>query len=157
MRGIPPHLLPQSVQLRITPACAGNTGVSSAPDGDSVDHPRVCGEYSRVVLFIFNILGSPPRVRGILMGFCYFTLVHRITPACAGNTSCFKNEVHSPRDHPRVCGEYLTNLLPTRRCPGSPPRVRGIPWDDFTWIVDDGITPACAGNTRSQAASKKAR
>ena len=48
----------------ITPACAGNRFLL-LPAGIVVwDHPRVCGEQSKTLIFPWQAKGSPPRVRG---------------------------------------------------------------------------------------------
>ena len=49
-------------------------------------------------------------------------------------------------DHPRACGEQPRTLLPVRRPPGSPPRVRGTVGQPDMLLGHPGITPARAGN-----------
>ena len=50
-----------------------------------------------------------------------------------------------------MCGEKWIRLLSTLQCGGSPPHVRGkvihVDWYQFAL----GITPACAGKSRSGA------
>ena len=70
------------------------------------NHPRVCGEYISVQLWLLNSIGSPPRVRGILKEFLGNIWQGRITPACAGNTLIPFHAGEAAEDHPRVCGEY---------------------------------------------------
>ena len=55
------------------------------------------------------------------------------------------------RDHPRVCGENRQRPQSPRTSAGSPPRVRGKP--DFLLCdhILPGITPACAGKTRTRS------
>ena len=72
---------------RITPACAGNT------DEDKLTQYRT--------------MGSPPRMREILVGFHKKTHNFRITPAYAGNTHNELPEHSHHQDHPRVCGKYV--------------------------------------------------
>ena len=69
-----------------------------------------------------------------------------ITPACAGNTNRGLRPSRTPRDHPRMRGEYC--LCPLQRwvCGGSPPHARGIPLYQSKLCLSSGITPACAGN-----------
>ena len=77
--------------LRITPACAGNSGARQRPAWPGGDHPRVCGEQCTTQRAIDSVKGSPPRVRGTEVLFVQRTLHDRITPACAGNrllTTC---------------------------------------------------------------------
>ena len=133
---------------RITPACAGNSALTSSAPGCPEDHPRVCGEQPLRVDHHGRALGSPPRVRGTGL-FRQFPLRHiGITPACAGNSIALHVADSIYRDHPRVCGEqadmtkYIANAL------GSPPRVRGTDLPVLPPLNDHGITPACAGNSR---------
>ncbi len=70
----------------ITPACAGNTVDFTFLPVVSEDHPRVCGEYSHILFLMEQLVGSPPRVRGIPHSNHVTNGVRRITPACAGNT-----------------------------------------------------------------------
>ena len=94
-----------SGKQRITPACAGKTGILTRSLVRSQDHPRVCGENLFISERVRNREGSPPRVRGKLRLYSCLENHLRITPACAGKTfwlSCLSQE---RKDHPRVCGE----------------------------------------------------
>ena len=51
--------------------------------------------------------GSPPRVRGKLIGASDCPYFRRITPACAGKTTIITTAGKDLKDHPRVCGENL--------------------------------------------------
>ena len=51
------------------------------------------------------------------------------------------------RDHPRVRGEHLLDLLLGRACLGSSPRARGAPFLPILVVEQAGIIPACAGST----------
>ena len=51
-------------------------------------------------------MGSPPRVRGLLIVATAFQLQGGITPACAGTTQECRHCAPARRDHPRVCGDY---------------------------------------------------
>ena len=71
----------------------------------------------------------------------------RIIPACAGR-STFASWIGSGmRDHPRVCGEKLSDWFLPLVGIGSSPRVRG----EATWLGRGGrprgIIPACAGRS----------
>ena len=57
-------------------------------------------------MLIINILGSPPRMRGI--PWLRFNSIETvgITPAHAGNTRGVTDYELEVRDHPRACGEY---------------------------------------------------
>ena len=70
----------------ITPACAGNTKISSSGVLSRRDHPRMRGEYLVSRLSVGDVTGSPPHARGILDIFVY--------------------RDPDPGDHPRMRGEY---------------------------------------------------
>ena len=148
MRGIQTDARFPRDETGITPACAGNTLFITAALICRRDHPRVCGEYRSGRRSCLAGTGSPPRVRGIRVSVERGDAIRRITPACAGNTGIFFQEMLAPRDHPRVCGEYCLRLMELDSWWGSPPRVRGI---RILFCMDgdlSGITPACAGNTQ---------
>ena len=70
-----------------------------------------------------------------------------ITPADAGKTPFFGQNLNTEQDHPRGCGEnfYPQLLMPVTM--GSPPRMRGK-HDSETVLYRIGrITPADAGKT----------
>ena len=50
-----------------------------------------------------------------------------------------------PQDHPRVCGEKMSNLAPRSFIMGSPPRMRGKAAGTVARTLVLGITPAYAG------------
>ena len=54
-------------------------------------------------------------------------------------------------DHPRVCGEQAVLFWFALGDTGSPPRVRGTEALPMQRQEKEGITPACAGNSTSQA------
>ena len=91
--------------------------------------------------------GSPPQVRGKLMGYHYTDGVDRITPAGAGKTVSSIYNLPHQRDHPRRCGENFIYSIVTLSVKGSPPQVRGKL--EFCQKVSGirGITPAGAGKT----------
>ena len=111
--------------LRITPACAGNSACGQAMGNQGKDHPRVCGEQFLLSDELTANMGSPPRVRGTGSTGYIFYPAKRITPACAGNSYASLNGEKISKDHPRVCGEQPEATTQTRASPGSPPRVRG--------------------------------
>ena len=85
-RGIrhPPHS--GGDLIRITPACAGNTPAEPQINHAARDHPRLRGEYDGWEEKDSCWGGSPPLARGILYQPYWRGTIHRITPACAGNT-----------------------------------------------------------------------
>ena len=69
------------------------------------DHPRVCGEKLRAVVFGNYSEG--------------------ITPAYAGKSHIVRGLVKLVKDHPRVCGEKYSTRPYLSDEWGSPPRMRG--------------------------------
>ena len=146
MRGTGIMTLCFPANLRITPACAGNSRGHRQPDRGNQDHPRVCGEQQYVRVAWMVHLGSPPRVRGTEIEPARHNSGARITPACAGNSRP-EQLPHRPRtDHPRVCGEQSASLSAVFQTLGSPPRVRGTVPPACMRRYLARITPACAGN-----------
>ena len=136
----------------ITPACAGNSSPIHRNLELTRDHPRVCGEQRQCAYIKGKVKGSPPRVRGTEWLSKLAVHVHRITPACAGNSMPRWVKSSMAGDHPRVCGEQITPGAPAPPGEGSPPRVRGTdPFPNLT-AIRWGITPACAGNRCFRAA-----
>ena len=72
-----------------------------------LDHPRVCGEKSIVMMFSVHHLGSPPRVRGKAIVLISSSRENGITPACAGKRFRDDMDKGKSEDHPRVCGEKM--------------------------------------------------
>ena len=70
-----------------------------------------------------------------------------IIPACAGNTSLAVATTATRGDHPRVCGEHVDFLSARAHLRGSSPRVRGTRSYQLRRRFEEGIIPACAGNT----------
>ena len=134
-----------------SPACAGKRFAYSCKVDAARDHPRVCGEKSGYDSTASACLGSPPRVRGKDFEVLRGIQDAGITPACAGKRSRGNLWTNLQRDHPRVCGEkdefYDGVLIPE----GSPPRVRGKDRKVDRDPHARGITPACAGKSRSPA------
>ncbi len=90
---------------RITPACAGKSVFLHALHNTGKDHPRVCGEKTIITQSTISAIGSPPRVRGKDSQTPTFSVLSRITPACAGKSKETDDTPFCPQDHPRVCGE----------------------------------------------------
>ena len=111
--------------VRITPACAGNSYPLFCVLKRHGDHPRLRGEQSGMPTGIFHFVGSPPLARGTDPCFRNRLRGRGITPACAGNRRypCRANWL--TRDHPRLRGEqrYSSFLAPFSL--GSPPLARG--------------------------------
>ena len=152
--GSPPRVRGTAVQIpgnirevRITPACAGNSRRPTYKGLRSGDHPRVCGEQYDRLMETSCIEGSPPRVRGTAPEDKPVETNKRITPACAGNSILHCANMLHLKDHPRVCGEqaiFHPDKIPVG---GSPPRVRGTVQRLPGSRRLRRITPACAGNS----------
>ena len=89
--GSPPHVRGKalengggSLDVRITPACAGKSHFATNFHLNKRDHPRMCGEKSASIVQENCQLGSPPHVRGKVDGCAQLWPFDRITPACAG-------------------------------------------------------------------------
>ena len=85
----------------------------------------MCGEQHVRVATAMYQLGSSPRVRGAVKLCADLTKTIGIIPACAGSRLYRNQGLYDRRDHPRVCGEQLSNCGPYMIIRGSSPRVRG--------------------------------
>jgi len=93
--------------------------------------------------------GSPPHARGALQGRRRAHTGRGITPACAGSTSRCCCQTGWSRDHPRMRGEHLSKCRDGVSAEGSPPHARGAHCVAARPGVQLGITPACAGSTKT--------
>ena len=89
MRGIFDSGGVDSTIVRFTPAYAGNIALRRWRSGCYQVHPRVCGEYKMYHKYTARKIGSPPRMRGILIQDWKDNFVFRFTPAYAGNIMQF--------------------------------------------------------------------
>ena len=80
-----------------------------------------------------------------------------IIPAYAGNTARYRNLRKLYWDHPRVCGEHLTNPWDPMDASGSSPRMRGTPAAWPARSASKWIIPAYAGNTICRFRSNRDR
>ena len=166
MRGTARKSLEHAGTDRITPAHAGNRWSRNAKRISQEDHPRTCGEQcvpvilerletgsprtcGEQLMLDYEILcqhGSPPHMRGTVLGHDLQYSLRRITPAHAGNRSgCGVLPGHR-KDHPRTCGEQQTTSCLRRIYEGSPPHMRGTVCLSECFCSCLGITPAHAGN-----------
>ena len=151
MRGIP-VTRPSVLGIRgISPAHAGNTVAVSFVSPGIWDQPRTCGEYTRWAPRLTPSSGSAPHMRGILGRVARAVRVRRISPAHAGNTYSDHVTRAGGADQPRTCGEYLNDADQAGSTEGSAPHMRGIHSPSLADIMEWGISPAHAGNTRSKA------
>ena len=75
-----------SAAHRITPAYAGKRPHSLPAESPQWDHPRVCGEKISTTSSCQTESGSPPRMRGKVLGHLLPFSGCRITPAYAGKS-----------------------------------------------------------------------
>ena len=92
-------------------------------------------------------MGSPPRMRGKVIGGFGVLVQIGITPACAGKSALCVNGGARSRDHPRMCGEKTAREFITYLIQGSPPRMRGRVKVTVCQRFRAGITPAYAGKS----------
>ena len=135
----------------ITPAGAGKTDGVPTSSLLTQDHPRRCGENRHMTARNMKSPGSPPQVRGKLLGAKDAKLENRITPAGAGKTDYNSTIGLCRKDHPRRCGENQHSNVAAIPVTGSPPQVRGKPNSSLLQSRDNGITPAGAGKTSRAA------
>ena len=156
LQGSPPHMrgkglvcLERDIRVGITPACAGKSVSWYVMTSSTWDHPRMCGEKRSGRARSCACRGSPPRMRG--KGLCnpQGVSVTRITPACAGKSCVVSGRTSQSWDHPRMCGEKTLGGMESHPARGSPPHVRGKVKQLCVLIALRGITPACAGKSRS--------
>ena len=145
MRGKVAVFPPDVVAPGITPACAGKSRSRPNSSPRSGDHPRMCGEKDMAHMDAASGAGSPPHVRGKVVGCVKLCLVLGITPACAGKSRQEKFSKLPGEDHPRMCGEKHHLVNDIGHIGGSPPHVRGKAAHDQIRVLVLGITPACAG------------
>ena len=103
-------------------------GKASFPHGlalASRDHPRLCGEKLHITERFRNNQGSPPPMRGKEAEKGGLILRFRITPAYAGKSRPHITSGEPSWDHPRLCGEKVTVVVPLIPYSGSPPPMRG--------------------------------
>ena len=90
-------------------------------------------------------IGSPPPMRGKAVGIVKSKSCARITPAYAGKSQSRGNAACVRKDHPRLCGEKLSDAVSSLLTLGSPPPMRGKGARVKVLPLMIGITPAYAG------------
>ena len=124
----------------IIPAHAGNTPTGQTGQRHCWDHPRACGEHWNWRTRALDAAGSSPRLRGTRRAEGGRGHEDGIIPALAGNTGIPRRLRLRTWDHPRACGEHLTDTPPHPCTRGSSPRLRG---------TRDCERPLCFSNLRS--------
>ncbi|RYN06962.1 hypothetical protein PG1528B_1336 [Bifidobacterium animalis subsp. lactis] len=142
----------------IIPALAGNTCPGSHRSPCRRDHPRACGEHGSASPMPLPIGGSSPRLRGTPRSEIFEAHRAGIIPALAGNTVRELGQVVVGGDHPRACGEHDMMVVSELERLGSSPRLRGTRMQTQANMLECGIIPALAGNTkRSMTANSTCR
>ena len=147
MRGKAPASAHSVLHLRITPAHAGKRPSYGYVDIDQKDHPRPCGEKVPMTYSPSGYSGSPPPMRGKVFAVGSVFATVRITPAHAGKRWIYCIVNRRAWDHPRPCGEKLSDSHSSASPVGSPPPMRGKAERALAAIRRDRITPAHAGKS----------
>ena len=132
-RGAPWRVTPRGRALRIIPALAGSTSLSSTSTRSAWDHPRVGGEHDGIGELSALEKGSSPRWRGAPPDRHAPHRLDRIIPALAGSTFALA---------PIAALHW-----------GSSPRWRGAQEPCRGHAGRMRIIPALAGSTRPRMAS----
>ena len=147
MRGKAGKTLSAVQYVRITPANAGKSSLTSVDSRRSRDHPRECGEKPHSLNLPSKPIGSPPRMRGKGRKKSKKSVHYRITPANAGKSCLVIWLMVWVLDHPRECGEKTHTHTPLYPTLGSPPRMRGKVFWPYMVLCSGRITPANAGKS----------
>ena len=147
MRGKLPPFQIETTAVRLIPAHAGKTLLSSFRSSVTAAHPRACGENLIVALEAGVPTGSSPRMRGKRHERLRGKRRPRLIPAHAGKTERRTGYQRGRRAHPRACGENYIGIEPIFKAPGSSPRMRGKRDTSFLLPAVKGLIPAHAGKT----------
>ena len=147
MRGTQDRRVHDLGNVGIIPAHAGNTPCLRYSRMPYRDHPRACGEHVMWVIVYPHRPGSSPRMRGTPYTDGADLNQLGIIPAHAGNTPCTIRPALGCGDHPRACGEHMSEQEFYAHATGSSPRMRGTRIPEPLGYRRDGIIPAHAGNT----------
>ena len=144
-----PPAVADAISSGITSACAEQTTYPPPELRAAKDHLRVCGADHVVPDCITWGMGSPPRVRSRRAVARGNSRCPGITSACAEQTRRHHLTHRQAWDHLRVCGADNTTVTNKAAETGSPPRVRSRRVQHRRARQQDGITSACAEQTRS--------
>ena len=113
----------------------------------SPGQPRVLGEHTITTATKNATHGSAPRARGTLHGDQREVPRQRVSPACAGNTWIVPVVLPVLTGQPRVRGEHSNGSIDATLLNGSAPRARGTLLTLYVNVLNQRVSPACAGNT----------
>ncbi len=147
VRGAVPRAARRRRRGGTIPAGAGSSPPRAVAGPSCRDHPRGCGEQSRVSRASSASAGPSPRVRGAVeLGPQPRRAVGTI-PAGAGSSSTPTVGSTCRRDHPRGCGEQDQGFERFVQGEGPSPRVRGAADQVAAYPAGDGTIPAGAGSS----------
>ncbi len=133
--------------VRITSACAEQTGLFHVKRKGNGDYLRVCGADPEEYRLTIKGMGLPPRVRSRPGHEGRHLAVHGITSACAEQTWRVHATIRLFWDYLRVCGADPPKFSPSENTGGLPPRVRSRCCVVGSVCAERGITSACAEQT----------
>ena len=136
------------VEEGLIPARAGNTRRRAHPPGLPRAHPRSRGEHISNWTTLTLLMGSSPLARGTLGSQIHNERPMGLIPARAGNTARTSALPPSARAHPRSRGEHDGASGLSRSSTGSSPLARGTRIIGVHIVIQHGLIPARAGNTR---------
>ena len=148
-RGHPPATNHTPRRRGLTPACAGTSSPTTSAIIGGRAHPRVRGDIDWPAVIAASLMGSPPRARGHLDPQVGDRVQCGLTPACAGTSWSASPAAGETRAHPRVRGDIRTVSDGSSAGWGSPPRARGHRAAGPVRGAAQGLTPACAGTSRT--------
>ena len=148
-----PQCIPCVIPLeRLIPACAGNTIALLLLGSRCSAYPRMRGEQNGIAAAVGYDYGLSPHARGTLRRAPTWGLFDRLIPACAGNTVSHRASFRCPAAYPRMRGEHSLCSLLRWASIGLSPHARGTLCSPKSFLFDDRLIPACAGNTGSSPA-----
>jgi len=134
------------------PACAGQSGASSAPLSVGRVHPRVRGAVRNALRPLRPRAGPSPRARGSLSRWHSQEPFAGSIPACAGQSRPVGRRRFARWVHPRVRGAVVGKQCRSLRDQGPSPRARGSPHSAPGVRIITGSIPACAGQSTHRSA-----
>ena len=149
-RGRAPRVSKRQGYKGNTPAYAGKGARTSIGTRPSWEHPRLRGEGWNARLALLTLLGTPPPTRGRDPPADAPPAIPGNTPAYAGKGCGAASLCVHPREHPRLRGEGLQELMPPIGEMGTPPPTRGREVLIGYFTVNYGNTPAYAGKGGSR-------
>ena len=136
-----------SKSVRIIPAYAGSTSMSTMTGVRITDHPRIRGEHLAWSGVKSSSSGSSPHTRGARPPSVSAHVGVGIIPAYAGSTGSLANSAGSSWDHPRIRGEHSIWRWHDVDRVGSSPHTRGARAVRQPLEAGSRIIPAYAGST----------